>query len=81
MSMKLEKQIKRHENKDRLAVRANWSFCTSHHSNFMLNKMRKMPPKRQRIFMSETFSANPSNAMPVVVINMTGPTKASSVLI
>lgn len=42
--------------------------------------MRKIPPKRHIILVNEIFSASPNRAIPVVMIKMHGPTKASNVL-
>lgn len=46
-----------------------------------LNRMSKIPLKRQIIFVNGILSARPTNPIPVVRINIQGPTKASNVLI
>ena len=81
--MKLKDQIKQHEIKDRqTAIIAEWVLFLKHsHSDFKLKRIRKIPQKRHIILVNEIFSARPSNAIPVVTIKITGPTKASSVLI
>ena len=90
--MKLKNQIRRRENKDRqTAILAEWvlfvmevyenNLSLSIHSDFKLKRIRNIPQKRHTILVNEIFSARPSKAIPVVTIKITGPTKASRVLI
>ena len=45
-----------------------------------LKRISMIPANRQIIRVNEIFSASPNRAIPVVMINMHGPTRASNVL-
>ena len=51
------------------------------HLDFKLNRMRKIPAKRQIIRTKDIFSVRPCKAIPVVTIKIKGPTNASNELI
>lgn len=52
----------------------------SPYSAFKLIRISVIPAKRQIIRVREIFSTRPNNAIPVVMINTLGPTRANSVL-
>lgn len=51
------------------------------HLDFNAKRIRKIPQKRHTILVNEILSAKPCNAIPVVTIKTTGPTRASKELI
>lgn len=49
--------------------------------DFKLSKIRRIPLNRHIVRVKEIFSVRPASPIPVVTINITGPTNASNELI